>query len=159
MACEKVKMESIDGQMEGVRRMLCLETNQGDYSLLTFKDYGRESRSYTSPMFSKRDDLYLMVNYGGSSNFELSSIATSTTKVLQDTRGCEVSSLPLGSFMTWLNMQGASLTVLNLTSASSEQVACLDASTLPVFRLTCLLVRLFRQLPGFPNIADSSVYC
>jgi dihydroxyacetone kinase len=38
--------------------------------------------------------------------------------------------------MTWLNMQGSSLTVLNLTSASSEQVACLDASTLPVFRLT-----------------------
>ena len=111
-------------------------------------------------MFSKRDDLYLMVNYGGSSNFELSSIATSTTKVLQDTRRCEVFSLPLvGSFMTWLNMQGASLTVLNLTSASSEQVACLDASTLPVFRLTCLLVRLFRQLPGFPDIADSSVYC
>jgi hypothetical protein len=74
MACEKVKMESIDGQMEGVRRMLCLGTNQGDYSLLTFKDYGRESRSYTSPMFSKRDDLCLMVNNGGSSNFELSSI-------------------------------------------------------------------------------------
>jgi hypothetical protein len=47
--------------------------------------------SYISPMFSKLDNLCLMVNNGRSSNFELSSIATLTTKVLQDTRRCEVS--------------------------------------------------------------------
>jgi hypothetical protein len=53
--------------------------------------------------------------------------------------------------MTWLNMQGASLTVLNLTSAPLEQVAYLDASTLPVFRLTCLLVKTYPTTPGIPE--------
>ena len=56
-----------------------------------FQGLSTRVRSYISPMFSKLDDLYLMVNNGGSSNFELSSIAILTTKVLQDTRRCEVS--------------------------------------------------------------------
>ena len=33
---------------------------RGSVDLLNFKDYGREFRSYISPMFSKRDDLCLM---------------------------------------------------------------------------------------------------
>jgi dihydroxyacetone kinase len=82
------------------------------------------------PMFGKGDDLCLLVNnLGGTSNFEMSILANSAVKLLEGEYECKVSRLFVGAFMTSFDMHGVSLTVLNLTGASTEMVELLDAPT------------------------------
>ena len=79
------------------------------------------------PFFKKGDDLCLLVNnLGGTSNFEMSILANSCVKELEG-KGCNVSRLFVGSFMTSFNMHGASLTILNLSCLSDEVMNLLDA--------------------------------
>jgi dihydroxyacetone kinase len=92
--------------------------------------YGREVDGKIVPMFDKGDDVCLLVNnLGGSSNFEMSILANSAVKVMEDVHGCIVSRLLVGSFMTSFNMHGASLTVLNLSGAPAELLEGIDATT------------------------------
>ena len=99
--------------------------------LRTIKEYGRVDDDGTIiPMFDTGDDVCLLVNnLGGTSNFEMSILANSAVKELEDEYGCKVSRVLVGSFMTSFNMHGASLTVLNLSGAPDKLVECLDAST------------------------------
>jgi dihydroxyacetone kinase len=103
--------------------------------LSTIRAYGRTSDNADPdnkivPMFDKGDDLCLLVNnLGGTSNFEMSILANSAVKLLEGEYGCKVSRLFVGAFMTSFDMHGVSITVLNLTGASSEMVELLDAPT------------------------------
>jgi dihydroxyacetone kinase len=106
--------------------------------LSTIRAYGRtldndDPENRIVPMFDKGDDLCLLVNnLGGTSNFEMSILANSAVKLLEgeyEGYGCKVSRLFVGAFMTSFDMHGVSITVLNLTGASSEMVELLDAPT------------------------------
>ena len=99
--------------------------------LETIQKYGCEDEEGTvTPMFDNGDDVCLLVNnLGGTSNFEMSILANSAVKVMEEEYGCKVTRLLVGSFMTSFNMHGASLTVLNLSGAPAELVECLDAAT------------------------------
>ena len=104
--------------------------------LSTIRAYGRtlddddDPDNNIVPMFEKGDDLCLLVNnLGGTSNFEMSILANSAVKLLEGEYGCKVSRLFVGAFMTSFDMHGVSITVLNLTGASSEIVELLDAPT------------------------------
>lgn len=60
----------------------------------------------------------------------MSILAHSIVTLLEGvTYGCKVSRVIVGSFMTSFDMHGASLTILNLTCASSEMVVLLDSPT------------------------------
>jgi dihydroxyacetone kinase len=94
-----------------------------DYGRIVVKD-GVES---TVPFFKQGDELCVLVNnLGGTSNFEMSILTNSCVKELES-KGCNVSRLLVGSFMTSFNMHGASLTIMNLSCASVELVELLDA--------------------------------
>jgi len=100
--------------------------------LYEIEKYGRQQSDNKEiiPMFVKSDDVCLMVNnLGGTSNFEMSILANSAVKVMEDEYGCTVSRLLVGAFMTSFDMHGASLTVLNLTGAPTDLLRCLDAAT------------------------------
>jgi len=83
------------------------------------------------PMFQKNDELCVLVNnLGGTSNFEMSILANSCVELLEGSEfGAKVTRVLVGSYMTSFDMHGASLTILNLTGASSELVELLDATT------------------------------
>jgi dihydroxyacetone kinase len=101
--------------------------------LSTIRAYGRtldDNDNKIVPMFDKGDDLCVLVNnLGGTSNFEMSILANSAVKLLEGEYGCKISRLFVGAFMTSFDMHGVSITVLNLTGASSEMVELLDAPT------------------------------
>jgi triose/dihydroxyacetone kinase / FAD-AMP lyase (cyclizing) len=84
--------------------------------LQTIQDYGREDENdLRVPMIASGDDVCLLVNnLGGTSNFEMSILAQSAVKILEEQYQCRVCRLLVGSFMTSFNMHGASLTILNL---------------------------------------------
>eukprot|EP00934_Nitzschia_sp_Nitz4_P007566 Nitzschia sp. Nitz4//scaffold2_size372955//29228//31018//NITZ4_000360-RA/size372955-exonerate_protein2genome-gene-0.235-mRNA-1//1//CDS//3329546587//7556//frame0 len=120
----------------GIKQSALLKANDmADVMIKTIREHGREITDPTSgettiePMFKAGDDLCVLVNnLGGTSNFEMSILANACVKALESsTYGCNVSRVLVGSYMTSFGMQGASLTVLNLTGASSELVECLDA--------------------------------
>jgi dihydroxyacetone kinase len=97
-------------------------------------DYGREGEhNKVLPTFERGDELAIMVNnLGGTSNFEMSILTNSITKVLESEPmgNCKVTRVYVGSFMTAFDMQGASLSIVSLTAAaSSNLVQYLDAST------------------------------
>mmetsp|Transcript_29563 Transcript_29563/g.48777 ORF Transcript_29563/g.48777 Transcript_29563/m.48777 type:complete len:578 (+) Transcript_29563:220-1953(+) len=99
-------------------------------TLETIQKHGRKIDGKIVPMFGKGDTICLLVNnLGGSSNFEMSILANSAVKVMEEGYECTVTRLLVGSYMTSFNMHGASLTVLNLSEAPSELLACLDAVT------------------------------
>jgi dihydroxyacetone kinase len=96
----------------------------------TIREHGREVEGAVTPMFEKGDDICLLVNnLGGTSNFEMSILASASVKTLEEEYGCRVSRLLVGSYMTSFNMHGASLTILNLTGATKDFVEYLDAGT------------------------------
>jgi dihydroxyacetone kinase len=100
--------------------------------ITTVRDYGRNVKAADGstrvvPLFEKGDDLCVLVNnLGGTSNFEMSILANSCVKYLEETYGCKVTRLLVGSYMTSFDMHGASVTILNLSGASDELVAFLD---------------------------------
>ncbi|KAL3912197.1 MAG: hypothetical protein SGARI_001283 [Bacillariaceae sp.] len=57
----------------------------------------------------------------------MSILANSCVKFLEDTHGCKVTRLLVGSYMTSFDMHGASVTILNLSGAPDELVTFLDA--------------------------------
>ena len=86
----------------------------------TIEEYGIESAKKVVPTFNSGDDLAVMVNnLGGTSNFEMSILANSVVKLLEN-KGCTVSRLYVGAFMTAFDMQGASVSILALDSKLSE---------------------------------------
>lgn len=120
----------IHGEAGMIQSPLLTADEMAKKTLETIQKYGREVNGEIVPMFDKGDDLCLLVNnLGGTSNFEMSILANSAVKVLEEDYGCTVSRLLVGSFMTSFNMRGASLTTLNLTGAPAELLECLDAPT------------------------------
>lgn len=101
--------------------------------LATIVNYGRMDEIEENkiiPMVQAGDQVCLLVNnLGGTSNFEMSILAGAAVKELESTYQCKVTRLLVGSYMTSFDMHGASLTLLNLTGASSDLVECLDAAT------------------------------
>ena len=96
--------------------------------LETIRDYGRTVDGAIVPHFAKGDNLCVLVNnLGGTSNFEMSILAQAAVTLLEGEFGCTVSRLFVGAFMTSFDMHGVSITILNLTGASDELVAFLDA--------------------------------
>jgi dihydroxyacetone kinase len=79
-------------------------------------------------LFESGDELCVLVNnLGGTSNFEMSILANSCVKFLEDTARCKVTRLFVGAFMTSFDMHGASVTILNLSDATEELITLLDA--------------------------------
>lgn len=99
----------------------------------TILHYGRVVKSDDGstetivPMFAQGDELCILVNnLGGTSNFEMSILAHSCVKTLENQYGCKVTRVLVGAFMTSFDMHGASLTILNLSGESAELVSLLD---------------------------------
>lgn len=100
----------------------------------TIQEYGREKgEGRIVPTFDKGDELAIMVNnLGGVSNFEMSILTHSIVKLLESEAmgNCKVIRIYVGSFMTSFDMQGASLSILSITAASSTKLLeYLDANT------------------------------
>ncbi|KAL3779586.1 hypothetical protein ACHAW5_005419 [Stephanodiscus triporus] len=106
------------------------------------RDYGREEADGGSgvvvvPHYGPGDELLLMVNnLGGSSNFEMSLLARSIVLHLERNhgaviKGCRVTRVLVGSYMTSFDMRGASATILPLTGwdEASEVLSYVDAET------------------------------
>lgn len=82
------------------------------------------------PTFKNGDQLAVMVNnLGGVSNFEMSILANSVVKVLENKYKSTVNRLYVGGFMTSFNMQGASVSIISMTDASDNTSKYLDAET------------------------------
>jgi len=105
------------------------------------RDYGREEETdgnnIVVPHYGPGDELLLMVNnLGGSSNFEMSLLARSIVLHLERNhgaviKGCRVTRVLVGSYMTSFDMRGASATILPLTGwdEASEVLSYVDAET------------------------------
>ena len=83
------------------------------------------------PFFKAGDNLAVMVNnLGGTSNFEMSILANSVVKLLEGSNmNCKVCRLYVGTFMSSFDMQGASVSIMNLTDAPHSYTGLLDAPT------------------------------
>lgn len=100
-------------------------------------DVGDEKNKVGSaivPTFRSGDELAVMVNnLGGTSNFEMSILANSVVKILEDNTeefgNCTVSRLYVGAFMTSFGMNGASVSIMSLTSAPIQFTSLLDMET------------------------------
>lgn len=98
----------------------------------TIQKHGRivtvEGEEQVAPLFQKGDELCVLVNnLGGTSNFEMSILANAAVLELEGTCGARVTRLMVGSYMTSFECHGASITILNLSGASSELVTLLDS--------------------------------
>ena len=116
----------------GMKQSKVLTANEMAKEMIsTIKEYGRTTvDGEVIPMFNTGDDLCLMVNnLGGTSNFEMSVLANSAVKLLEEVYECHVSRLLVGSFMTSFDMHGASITILNLTGCDPELTKMLDAAS------------------------------
>lgn len=82
------------------------------------------------PMMAPGDEVVALVNnLGGTSNFELSILASACVRLLEgEEYGVRVTRVLVGSYMTSFDMRGASLTILNVQD-ESELVELLDAPT------------------------------
>uniref|UniRef100_A0A7S4JGT7 Dihydroxyacetone kinase n=1 Tax=Odontella aurita TaxID=265563 RepID=A0A7S4JGT7_9STRA len=86
----------------------------------TIRDYGLISSSSAEdkivPTFAEGDELAVMMNnLGGTSNFEMSILTNSVVSLLEGPMGCRVSRVYVGSYMTSFDMQGASVSIVNIT--------------------------------------------
>lgn len=98
----------------------------------TILEYGRDENKVIVPTFEKGDELALLVNnLGGTSNFEMSILTNSAVKFLESEAmgNCKVTRVFVGSFMTAFDMQGASLSIVSLTAATSKLLQYIDAET------------------------------
>lgn len=104
--------------------------------ITTIRGYGRsavqaDGTTTIVPLFEQGDELCILVNnLGGTSNFEMSILANSCVKHLEDEGaglGCKVTRIFVGSYMTSFDMHGASLTIVNVSGASEEMLSLLDA--------------------------------
>jgi dihydroxyacetone kinase len=126
----------IHGEAGIVQSELKTADELADTMVNTILDFGRDDSSdgekKVVPTFEKGDELALMINnLGGTSNFEMSILANSVVKLLesQNMGSCKVTRVYVGSFMTAFDMQGASVSLLSLTAASSSISKYLDEST------------------------------
>jgi dihydroxyacetone kinase len=116
----------------GMRQVpLMTATEIAKETIRTIHDYGRstieDDAEKIVPLFEKGNELCVLVNnLGGTSNFEMSILADCAVKELEG-KGCKVSRLLVGSYMTSFDMHGASITILNLSGASNDLVTFLDA--------------------------------
>jgi triose/dihydroxyacetone kinase / FAD-AMP lyase (cyclizing) len=99
----------------------------------TIQQYGRmddDDNGTIIPFFKKGDDLCVLVNnLGGVSNFEMSILARSCIVALEGIEfGAKATRVLVGSYMTSFDMQGVSLTLLNLND-QPELIQYLDAPT------------------------------
>lgn len=95
----------------------------------TIHEYGRGVEDNIVPMFSKADQVVLLVNnLGGTSNFEMSILAQACVKLVEGEYGAIVGRVLVGSYMTSFDMHGTSLTILNVQE-NPEWLDYLDAET------------------------------
>lgn len=89
------------------------------------------SNNVIVPFFKAGDNLAVMINnLGGTSNFEMSILANSVVKLLEGSNmNCKVCRLYVGTFMSSFDMQGASVSIINLTDAPHSYTGLLDAPT------------------------------
>lgn len=110
------------------------------------------------PLFEKDNELLLLVNnLGGSSNFEMSILAGSAVKELEGEYGVKVSRVLVGSYMTSFQMHGASLTILNLSGASSDFVSYLDAPCGAPAWIECDVMKQDQPRPSAEEIPEVQV--
>jgi triose/dihydroxyacetone kinase / FAD-AMP lyase (cyclizing) len=121
----------------GMRQSPLITANEMAVEMVrTIQTYGRivvkeeDQTSSIIPLFEKGNELCILVNnLGGLSNFEMSILARSCVKVLEsDEYSAKVTRVLVGSFMTSFDMQGASLTILNVDE-QHELIDLIDATT------------------------------
>lgn len=121
----------------GMRQSPLLTANEMALEMVkTIQSFGRIESSEEGksgvvvPLFERGNNLCILVNnLGGLSNFEMSILARSCVKLLESEEyGAKVSRLLVGSFMTSFDMQGASLTILNVND-DNELSDMIDAAT------------------------------
>lgn len=109
----------------GMRQSPLLTANEMAVEMVkAIQSYGRiagteeDKAGLVVPLFERGDDLCVLINnLGGLSNFEMSILARSCVKLLEsDEYGAKCSRVLVGSFMTSFDMQGASLTILNINN-------------------------------------------
>ena len=125
---------------DGIARAMCE----------AIRDYGREEAGglvatddsdAIVPLYGPGDKVLLMVNnLGGTSNFEMSLLARSIVRHLEEDAGgdaggggagCRVTRVLVGSYMTSFDMRGASATILPLTGwdDAADVMSYVDADT------------------------------
>lgn len=98
--------------------------------LNTIQSYGKEFESKILPLYKAGDELIVMVNnMGGTSNFEMSLLVRSLITQLENSTGCKVTRVMVGSFMTSFDMQGASVSIMPLTGDAKNVITFIDADT------------------------------
>jgi dihydroxyacetone kinase len=116
----------------GLRQSSLLSANDMAKDMIsTIQEFGREDGSNgVVPLVNKGDELCLLLNnLGGTSNFEMSILADSVVSLLESEYECTVTRVMVGSYMTAFGMHGASITLLNLSTAPNELTDLLDVET------------------------------
>jgi triose/dihydroxyacetone kinase / FAD-AMP lyase (cyclizing) len=121
----------------GMRQSPLLSANEMAAEMIkAIQNHGRiasndeDNAGSVIPLFERGNDLCILVNnLGGLSNFEMSILARSCVQALEsDEYGAKVSRLLVGSYMTSFDMQGASLTILNIND-QQELADMIDSTT------------------------------
>lgn len=121
----------------GLKKSPLLTANEMAREMVTtIRNYGRlvfdesKQEEVVVPLFVSGDEVCILVNnLGGTSNFEMSILARSCVSLLEsDEFSVQARRVKVGSYMTSFDMQGVSLTILNVTG-QDEIVELLDAPT------------------------------
>ncbi len=120
----------------GIRQSELKSANElAEIMVKTILEFGRDDKSSKEvmvlPTFAKGDEVAIMVNnLGGTSNFEMSILTNSIVTLLEsETYNTNVTRVYVGSFMTAFDMQGASLSIVSLSSMDSKFISYLDQET------------------------------
>jgi len=117
----------------GMRQSSMMNANDMAKELIhSIQTYGKTTENdKIVPMFAEGDELCVLINnLGGTSNFEMSILTNACVSHLESSNyKCTVTRVMVGSYMTSFNMHGASISILNLSSAPSELHVWLDADT------------------------------
>ncbi|SCU90525.1 LAME_0E08944g1_1 [Lachancea meyersii CBS 8951] len=99
--------------------------------------------------FSKDDEVVVLINnLGGVSNFVLSAIAAKTVEFLKEDYGITPVQTITGTLMTSFDMDGFSITLLNVSHASKHV-----HKEFPEVNCVLDLLRAPTDAPGWPNIS------
>ncbi|CEP61677.1 dihydroxyacetone kinase LALA0_S03e08306g [Lachancea lanzarotensis] len=99
--------------------------------------------------FSKEDEVVLLINnLGAISNFVISAIAAKTAEFLEKDYGIKPVQTITGTLMTSFDMEGFSITLLNVSKASK-----VVHKEFPEVKSILELLRAPTDAPGWPNIS------
>lgn len=127
------RLRPTDGTMEvglgihgeaGMRRCPLTTADEAAKEMVdTIVEYGYGADDQDVRRIKSGDELAIMVNnLGGLSNFEMAVLTRGVVRYLENEKGCRVSRVYSGTYMTSFDMQGVSVSLLVLDDGSKDNV-------------------------------------